>query len=145
MNRFVIILGVVLIAAAYIGGYWPEHRRLEAAQQSETRATQSLAGVQTVGRICVLENDAMALIDQTTNQNYGNARNLSNNFFDAVRRQADLEPNSPYKGDLENILGQRDAVTAGLARADASTVTTLKQILAQLQQIMQKASSQADL
>jgi type II secretory pathway pseudopilin PulG len=145
MNKIVAVVILILLAAAYVGGYWPQHRQLRAAQQSAAQAQEELSGAQTVARVCHLENDLLALIGQTENQNYGNARNLSNAFFDEMRREADRDQNTPYKGDLENILGQRDTVTAGLARADASTPTALRQLLAQMQQLMGKLAGPANL
>ena len=145
MKKVLAIVALVLLGAAYLGGYWPQHRQLLSAQQSAVQAQQQLASVQAVARICRLENDLLALIGQTENQNYGNARGLSNSFFDELRREANRDQNAPYKADLENILAQRDAITAGLARADASTAATLRQILVQMQQLMEKSAGQANL
>jgi type II secretory pathway pseudopilin PulG len=138
MNKVIVIVILILLGAAYVGGYWPQHRQLVAAQESASQAQAQLAGAQSVARICHLENDLLALIGQTENQNFGNARNLSNTFFDNLRREADRDPKAPYDATLDNILGQRDSVTAGLARTDSSTAATLRQILAQMQGLMQK-------
>jgi hypothetical protein len=145
MNRVLLIVGLLLLGGAYVGGYWPQHQKLLAVQQSASKAQDDLAAVQTVARMCRLENDLLALLSQTENQNYGDARGLSNTFFDNLRREADRDQNTSFKADLETILAQRDTVTAGLAKTDAATVTTLRQILAQMQQLMQKAASQANL
>ncbi len=136
---------VLLLAAAYVGGYWPQHQQLRAAQQSAAEAQLQLANVQAVARICKLENELLALLNQTDSQNYGNARTLSNTFFDDMRWEADRDQNASYKADLENILGQRDAVTAGLAKADPATATTLRQALSQIEQLAGKLTSQAKL
>ena len=145
MNRYLLIAILVLLAAAYVGGYWPEHQKLRAAQQSATQAQQQLATLQAVARMSHLENEALDLLGQTENQNYGNARNLSNSFFDELRKEADRDPKAAYKADLESILSQRDTITAGLARADASTTTALHQIAGQMEQVTQKLVGQANL
>jgi len=144
MRKLAIVI-LVLLAAAYVAGYWPQHRQLRAAQENAAQVQQQLANAQTVARICRLENNLLALIGQTENQNYGNARGLSNTFFDDLRHEADRDQASPYKADLEKILTQRDAITAGLARTDASTVATLRQILIQMEQVMEKQASQTNL
>jgi hypothetical protein len=139
------IIGVFLLflAAAYVGGYWPQHQQLRAAQQSAAQAHQQLSSVQAVARLCRLENDLLALVGQTENQNYGNARGLSNSFFDDMRREADRDPNAPYKSELENILAQRDPITAGLAKADPATAGMLRQILGQMEQLVGKLTGEA--
>jgi len=145
MKKFLVIAILVLLGAAYLAGYWPQHKQLRAAEQSSAQAQEQLASVQAVARVCRLENDLLALIGQTENQNYGEARNLSNVFFDDVRKEADRPQNAAFKSDLEAILAQRDAITAGLARTDSATTTTLRQVLVQMQQLMQKLASQANL
>jgi hypothetical protein len=145
MKKFLVIAILVLLGAAYLAGYWPQHKQLRAAEQSSAQAQEQLASVQAVARVCRLENDLLALIGQTENQNYGEARNLSNVFFDDVRKEADRPQNAAFKSDLEAVLAQRDAITAGLARTDSATTTTLRQVLVQMQQLMQKLASQANL
>ncbi|HUK24054.1 MAG TPA: hypothetical protein VLV49_05700 [Terriglobales bacterium] len=145
MKRILLILVVILLGAVFLAGYWPQHKLLLAAQDSNAQIQQQLTNVQAVARVCRLENNLLALLGQTESQNYGEARNLSNAFFDSVRQEADRPQNAAFKSDLENILSQRDPVTAGLARTDATTVTTLRQILSQLQQLMQKLAGQANL
>lgn len=145
MKKFLRILVLILLLAAFVAGYWPQHKQLLAAEQTASQAQQQLGAVQAVARVCHLENDLLSLIGQTENQNYGEARNLSNAFFDDVRKEADRPQNAAFKSDLESILTQRDAVTAGLARTDAATVNTLRQILGQIQQLLQKLNSQASL
>jgi hypothetical protein len=145
MKKFLLTTTVILLGVAYVAGYWPEHQKLLAAEQSAAQAQQQLASAQAVARICKLENDLLALIGQTENQNYGEARNLSKTFFDNLRQEADRDQNASYRQDLENILSGRDAVTAGLARTDASTAATLREYLVQMQQLLQKLASQANL
>ena len=145
MKRILAIVAVLLLGGAYLGGYWPEHQQLRALQESTTQAQQQLASVLAVARICRLENNLLALLGQTENQNYGDARGLSQAFFDNLRHEADRDQNTPFKADLESILGQRDAITAGLAKADPATATGLRQILVQIQQLMEKAAGQANL
>lgn len=145
MKKVLAMVALVLLGAAYLGGYWPQHQQLRAAQDNAAQAQQQLASVQVVARICRLENNLLNLLGQTENQNYGDARSLSQAFFDNLRHEADRDQNTPFKADLEGILAQRDAITAGLTKADPATATALRQILAQMQQLMEKAAGQANL
>ena len=70
MNKVIVIVILILLGAAYVGGYWPQHRQLIAAQESASQAQAQLAGAQSVARICHLENDLLALIGQTENQEF---------------------------------------------------------------------------
>jgi hypothetical protein len=145
MKKFLLVGTLILLVAAYVAGYWPQHQQLSVAEQKMAQAQQQLASAQAIARICSLENDLLALLGQTESQNYGEASNLSKAFFDNLRREVDRDQNASYRQDLENILSGRDAVTAGLARADSSTASMLRQDLAQMQQLLQKLASQANL
>ena len=46
---------------------------------------------------------------------------------------------------MQSILAQRDAITAGLTRADASTLATLDKDLDDIRQIADKLLAQANL
>ena len=145
MKRLVLILGLVLLVAAYIGGYWPQRQKLQEAEKNSAQASQQLASAQTVVHVARLENDLVALVDQTQNQNYGEAQKLSSRFFDDLRAELDRSPNAPYRQSLETIFTRRDAVTSGLTRADAATIGALRQSLNEIRQLSENLVSQVNL
>jgi hypothetical protein len=141
MKKLLIILVLLVVGGAYIAGYWPQHLRVVAAQENSSQLTQQLAGAQSLVRICHIENELLTVIEQTESQNYGEAQNLSGRLFDDLRTEADQVANPSYKQSLEAILGRRDAVTSGLARADAGTLVVLRQSLKELRQLMLSATT----
>lgn len=145
MKKVILILGMVLLVAAYLGGYWPQRQKVQEAQKNSEQATQQLAAAQTVVHIARLENDLVALVDQTQNQNYGEAQKLSSRFFDDLRAELDRFPNAPYRSTLETIFSRRDAVTAGLTRADAATIGPLRQSLNEIRQLSENLVGQVNL
>jgi type II secretory pathway pseudopilin PulG len=145
MKKVVLILAVVLLAAAYLGGYWPQRQKLQQAQQASAQASQQLTTAQAAVHICRLENDLVALVDQTQNQNYGEAQKTSSHFFDDVRSELDHAPNASYRPVLETIFARRDAVTAGLTRADAAIIGPLRQSLNEIRQLSETLVSQSNL
>lgn len=145
MKRFVVILGILLLGGAYLGGYWPQRQKIQAAEKNGVLAAQQLASAQAVVHVTRLENDLVALVDQTQNQNYGEAQKLSSKFFDDLKAEIDRAPGEPYRTNLETILGRRDAVTAGLTRADAATIGPLRQSLSEIRQLSENLVSQVNL
>jgi hypothetical protein len=51
-------------------------------------------------------------------QNYGSAQELSSAFFDSVRVEAAAPAPNEFAAVLNEVLSQRDAVTAALTKAD---------------------------
>ena len=145
MKKLLLILGMVLLVAAYVGGYWPQRQKLQEAQKNNAQAAQQLTSAQAVVHITRLENDLVALVDQTQSQNYGEAQKLSSHFFDDLRAELDRSPNAPYRSTLETIFARRDAVTSGLTRADAATIGPLRQSLNEVRQLSENLVSQVNL
>jgi type II secretory pathway pseudopilin PulG len=145
MKKVVVVLGILLLAGAYLGGYWPQRQKLQEAQKNSAQAAQQLTSAQAVVHITRLENDLVALVDQTQNQNYGEAQKLSSHFFDDLRVELDRSTNTPYRQTLETIFARRDAVTSGLTRADAATIGPLRQSLNEVRQLSENLVNQVNL
>ena len=136
MRKIKLLAVIVIIIWAFLLGYWPQHKQVSAILDENTQLKNTLASAEALGRIARLENELLLLIEQTEGQNYGDAQKLSNTFFDDVRKEIDRNKSAAYVSKLEAILARRDAVTAGLARADASTVTPLKQSLSEMRELV---------
>jgi len=145
MKKVGLVVAVLLLAGAYVGGYWPQRQKLQEAEKNRAQASQQLASAQTVVHITRLENDLVALVDQTQNQNYGEAQKLSSRFFNDLRAELDRSPNASYRQTLETIFAHRDAVTSGLTRADAATIGPLRQSLNEIRQLSENLVSQVNL
>lgn len=145
MKKLLLIVGMILLVAAYFGGYWPQRQKLQEAEKSSAQASQQLASAQAVVHITRLENDLVALVDQTQSQNYGEAQRISSHFFDGLRAELDRSPNAAHRQTLETIFARRDAVTAGLTRADAATIGPLRQSLSEIRQLSENLVSQVNL
>ena len=136
MRKIKLLAVILVIIWAFLLGYWPQHKQVSAIQDENTQLKISLGSAEALGRIARLENGLLLLIEQTEGQNYGDAQKLSNAFFDDTRKEIDRNKSAAYVPKLEAILARRDAVTAGLARADASTVTPLKQSLGEMRELI---------
>ena len=136
MRKIKLLVVVVLVIWAFLLGYWPLHKQVQAVEQENVQLKKDLASSQSLGRIARLQNELLVLIEQTEGQNYGEAQKLSNSFFDEVRKEIDRDKSASYVSKLEAILGRRDVVTSGLARAEAPTVGVLRQSLTELRELI---------
>ena len=136
MRKIRLLLWVLLVVFGFGVGYWPQHQEVAALQQENAQMQKQLASAEATAQVSRLENELLVLIEQTESQNYGEAQKLSNVYFDDVRKQIDRDKSAAYVPKLEAILARRDAVTAGLAKADAAIVAPLRQTLGEMRELM---------
>jgi hypothetical protein len=129
-----VFVGVVIvaIAAAYVVGFWPERgRRLESEAQTAQVQTQ-LAAAEARLRAGQLLGRVLTVKELTARQDYGVALERSSALFDAIRQEAAQTPDPRLRETLTAVLGRRDAITAGLAKADPATADALHEAELQL-------------
>jgi hypothetical protein len=129
-----VIVAVVIaaIAAAYVGGLWPERsRRLASEARMEdvrTRLSAAEAGLRAghlLGRVLTVK-------ELTVRQDYGLALERSSAFFHAVRQEAAQTSDARLRETLTGVLRRRDVITAGLAKADPATAGVFHDLELQL-------------
>ncbi len=127
MKRALFIVVVVLIAGAYVGGYWPEHRRLgEAEAQVRTLQARLNTAADRI-RLGEILGRLLRVSDTVAARNYGEAAALSSAYFDRVREETSRAEQPDVKHALENILESRDEITTALARTEPSVSLVLRE------------------
>jgi hypothetical protein len=143
MKRLIAVLVVLLVAGAFVAGYWPQREgRLRAEQEAaearrqlaESRA--ELARAEARDRRGRLFGRLLALQDAVASGNFGEGQALSTPFFDGVRDEAARESDAAVRTSLDAILIRRDTVTAGLARGEASVGEVLVPIERELRRAL---------
>lgn len=124
----ILIVGVLLIGAAYVAGFWPQYQKARQAQRQLAGVSDELNQAQSTLRLCRLQNLLQTLIGKVSSNDYGQASPLSTEFFNQVREEASRRSDPQVKAALESILQQRDTVTADLAKGDPASVSLLNQL-----------------
>ncbi len=128
MKRAGVIAGIILIGAAYVVGFWPQHKRVQQTERQLEDVTVQLNQAQTQLRLYGLQHRLLELIAKTSAKVYGAASALSTRFFDRVRAEETSQTDLRVKTALESILSQRDAVTAALAKGDPNSLAVLNSL-----------------
>ena len=135
-RRVVAAVVIVLIGLAYLGGYWPEHRRRSALEAENDALRSQLANAESRVRVGQLLGDLLSLTDAVTALNYGQAQQLSSTFFDSVGAEAARTPVGALRTTLEAVLQNRDQVTSALARGDQAVMEPLRRTQIQLREAL---------
>jgi hypothetical protein len=142
MKKLVAAVVVLLVAGAFLAGYWPQRQRLEQSraeaaelQRQLAEARSELAASEARARLGRVFGQYLALEEAVATGNYGEAQALSSAFFDRVREEAGRTTDASARTALDAVLMRRDAVTAGLARGEAA----VREVLAPVERELRRA------
>ena len=143
MRQVLVVLVVLLIAGAFVAGYWPQREKLTQAQAETVEARRQLAEAraqldqaEAKARLGRLFGQFLALEDAVLASDYAGAQALSSAFFNAVREEADRTGDASVRTALDATLMRRDTVTAGIARGESSVRDTLVPIARELRRAL---------
>jgi Tfp pilus assembly protein PilX len=124
--KFLLVV-VVLIAAAYVAGFWPQRERISALQAENVTLQQRAEAAEARVRAGALLGEMLTLREVAQDMNYGQARTLASPFFEHVRAEAGRTADAGVKQALEAILAVRDTVTVALTQGDAAALGHLRE------------------
>jgi hypothetical protein len=133
MLKFVILV-VVLLAAAYVAGFWPQRERVSALTSENVALQQRAAAAEDKVRAGAILGELLAFKEVVQEMNYGQARGLSSPFFEHVAAEAARTNDAAVKQALASILAVRDRVTVALTQGDASSLALLREAEGRLRQ-----------
>ena len=123
-----IALGLVLLIAAFLGGYFPEHSKVNRLEDElkVARRQSTLARLRDLSGLAYI---------QASQKNYGLASKTSVVFFglvqDVVNQTTDAAAKKPY----EELLTTREKINAELAKGDEQVMNDLQPLFIKTQQV----------
>ncbi|MGH9735391.1 MAG: hypothetical protein ACRD8A_12480 [Candidatus Acidiferrales bacterium] len=136
-----ILIVIVLMGLSFGGGYWYAHAQWSAAKAKSSALSTQLAQANVKIALYRLQDQLLTLVQETANQNYGDASAVSTKFFDDLLTEIAQTTDPSLRSPLQSIQNQRDAVTAGLAKADPKVHELLVQLLENFGKILDQAGS----
>jgi hypothetical protein len=118
---------VVLLAAAYVAGFWPQRERVSALQSENVSLQQRAEAAEARVRAGALLGELLAFKEVVQEMNYGQARTMSSPFFEHVAAEAGRTGDATVKQALASILALRDRVTVALTQGDPAALGLLRE------------------
>ena len=130
------IIVLMLLLAAFAGGYLPKYFELTAVRQESESERQRLGEILDSNRqelrLALLQGQLAMILVEAERSNFGTAREHSTAFFDALNETIAAESNDARRSSLSAIAQSRDRVTAGLAASDATVAQVLRELFLRL-------------
>jgi hypothetical protein len=121
-----LIVGGVLIVAAFLLGFVPQYRKGRALDNQLSVVRQQLNSEREKSQMDELGLLCGHVYLETNLKNYGLASQYSTKFFDEIQTMISQAPDSNRQSFLQEALAQRDAVTGGLAQGDPGTLSAVQ-------------------
>jgi len=115
-----------LLVAGFLFGFVPQYSKGVDLQQQLVTAREEAATAREKSERRELGLMLGEVYLQTNLKNFGLAGQLSTKFFDTARAMSDQTSDPSWKTLLQSVLSQRDAITAGLAKADPATLEVVQ-------------------
>jgi hypothetical protein len=113
-----VIIWSVLLLAAFLLGFIPQYLKARQFQMELDSSKRQLETYTLNSRLCGLLDQSAMLHIESVRKNYGLAGERAARLFAEAQRVANETAEPPVRQALEDLLRSRDAVTAGLAKAD---------------------------
>lgn len=130
-----IIVGAVLVIAGVFIGFAPTYSKLIAAHHEIDSLSQQLGVSKRAEAMNGFRNRAALLYTEATRSNFTVALDMASKYFTDLRAYTDQTTDSTLKQELGNVLTSRDAVIAGLAKADPAISVQIQELFLKLQKI----------
>ena len=127
-----LIATVVLFAAGFLLGWYPQYRKSNDLRMELAQTKASEAALQAKLSESAMREAGVVVYLELGRQNYAEATKAATGFFDQVRDLASQTSDTALRSKLSDILSKRDPFTAELARASPAATTEMQTILLNL-------------
>ena len=129
-----LVLWSVLTIAGFLIGFLLQYVRLQRVQRELSDSTKQLESCQLSEQLSQLRDAATTMFLEAFQKNYGKAGEYAKPFFDQAQRIVSSTEDPALRTLLRDILGNRDQITADLAKGDAAALSEIQLVLSKLEQ-----------
>ena len=127
-----IVLWTAVTVVAFLVGFVPQYRLARVLRGDLSVAQEQIRTLEWKMELAEFRDLAGMVYLGTNQSNYGIARQRSTQFFDRASELSREAADSSLKAFLEDVLQQRDEITAGLTKGDGSIRETVEKLYTQV-------------
>ena len=117
--RAKLLVGIILAAVIFLAGWYPQYQRRSACEEMTASIEKKLADTGQSLALARLRSRTALLWERSERNDYGAAGTQASEYFTDLRSFTNSLPAGDLRQALETLLGHRDSITAGLAKADS--------------------------
>ncbi len=124
MMRVHVALWFVLLIGGFLLGFVPEYLKNRNLQAELQNPQKMIDGLKQQLQMSDLRDAASLMLLELSRQNYGLARDYSRQFYSKLNDTIETVQDPVLKKSLQDVAATRDSITAELATANPTALTT---------------------
>jgi len=124
MMRVHVTLWFVLLIGGFLLGFVPEYLKNRNLQAELQNPQKMIDGLKQQLQMSDLRDAASLMLLELSRQNYGLARDYSRQFYSKLNDTIETVQDPVLKKSLQDVAATRDSITAELATANPTALTT---------------------
>ena len=129
MIKVHITLWVVLLVGGFLAGFIPQYLKNRDLQKQLENPQRTIAALEFQVQMSELRDAASLMLLELSRQNYGLARDYSNQYYSKLNDAANTVQDANLKKLLEELATTRDSLTTSLSTANPSSLTASQPIV----------------
>jgi len=129
MMKVHVTLWIVLLAGGFLAGFVPQYLKNRALQAKLESPQKTIAALEGQMQMSELRDLASLTLLELSRQNYGLARDYSNQYYSKLNDVANTVQDANLKKSLEELATTRDSLTTSLAAANPASLSAAQPIV----------------
>jgi len=129
MMRVHVTLWVVLFVGGLLLGYIPQYLKNRELQRLLEGPQKTIDSLQRQIQMSELRDLASLMLLELSRQNYGLARDYSNQYYDKVNDAANSVQDANLKKSLQDLAATRDSLATNLATANPASLAAAQPVV----------------
>jgi hypothetical protein len=122
-------LWVFLFVGGFLLGFIPQYLKVRELERLLVGPQKTIDTLELRVQMSELRDLASLMLLELSRQNYGLARDYSNQYYNKLNDAANMVEDANLKKALEDLAATRDSLTTNLATADPAALTALQPIV----------------
>jgi hypothetical protein len=129
-----LLFWLILLIVGFLVGFVPQYSRSREMAQTNSALTDQVRACSSAEQFSRIRNAAAMMYLAATQKNYGIASGYATQMFDEAQSLAGNTQDEGIRNLLRDVLGQRDQITADLAKGNDAVVSEMQPVLSKLEQ-----------
>jgi hypothetical protein len=129
-----LLFWLILLMVGFLAGFIPQYSKSHELARTASGLNEQIRACKSAEEFSRIRDAAGMMYLAATQKNYGIATGYATRMFDQAQSLAGTTQDGGIRSLLRDVLGQRDQITADLAKGNDAVLSEMQPILSKLEQ-----------